>query len=501
MKCAEPIIEMQYRVANYGIRLLISEKEHYCLTKHGKEIVLGIGLESIEHDIRDSILGEVIAPLILLKPLYINGEEGLVHELFCSYYTRLVREEYKYLEKMFQKNTKHLYISKIYPIVARISRLQIMYTWLKLLFSEQLRDPNYYKWLSGLANLCLNKLGIYSPAPLIELDKVIDMVKAGETDEKAIKQRLVVMTRVAADLVSPSLLQAIPTQLIMDSISHKPHPLLRDPLLLVRLDSARVATKLVGFYDQLYALTGLHKLLAASKPVTRRAGMVRSVVTVEVGGIRPAVVKRYRDITAFKWLVAAILSLPLPKPLLGTLARLNNEYYYNRLLSEHGYKVPSPILIDPRRRMAAYAYIDGRDLSTFLQQGEMIEKLYYSVGQLLASLHRDGVSLWDANPSNFIYAGDELYLVDLEQAREARTLAEKAFDIAVALFYSFLYNTKDPSARARALAEGYLDAGGGLEILTEAAKYKYMAPFLTSIPVNVLEKARKSLLRVALDNS
>ncbi len=498
MECPKPLLSLRYSVGGYILEIRLLDSEHYCLARRGEEIVFGISNDTLSRDIHESALGETIAPLIFLKPVDVSGDKNLSEELFCEYYLRVLVEEYEGLRKVFQRNTERLLISVIYPIVARVSRLQTAYTWLKMIFSEYLRDGSYYSWLYDAIRACLREKGIELFSRLISLSSITDLLRVGGGTEKKIATRIATMTRVVAELASPSIIQVIPGSLLIESISYKPHPLLRDPLLLTRLDAARVATKLLDFYDQLYALTGLSRLIKRSKPMTRRAGLVRSAVTLEINGIRPAVVKRYRDITAFKWIVAAILSLPLPKPILGTRARLNNEYYYNRLLSELGYNVPQPILVDPRRRIAAYTYVDGKDLSIILQEGGDTKPLFYSLGGILASLHRDGVSLWDTNPSNFIYDGKNLYLVDLEQAREARTVSEKAFDIAVALYYSLLYNTKNPAERTESLVKGYMDAGGDRGAVIEAAKYKYMAPFMTTIPPNILEKMRKALLYSAL---
>ncbi len=498
MECPKPLLSLRYRVGSYAFEIMLLESERYCLARQGEEIVFGTSAETLNRDIHESALGETIAPFVLLKPLDVVGDKSLAEKLFCEYYLRILVEEYSGLKKIFQRNAERLLVSAIYPIVARISRLQTIYTWFKIVFSEYLRDNEYYSWLHGMIYNCLREEGFEQFPRLIPLGSLLHLLQDRKSAEKKISTRIATMTRIATELASPSIIQAIPGSLLIESISYKPHPLLRDPLLLTRLDAAHVATKLLDFYEQLYALTGLSKLIKKNKPMTKRAGLVRSAVTLEVNGIRPAVVKRYRDITAFKWIVAVILSLPLPKPILGTRARLNNEYYYNRLLSELGYNVPKPILVDPRRRIAAYTYIDGEDLSIILQEGSDTGSLFYSLGEILASLHRDGVSLWDTNPSNFIYDGKNLYLVDLEQAREARTVSEKAFDIAVALYYSLLYNTKNPAERAESLVKGYMDAGGDRDAVIEAAKYKYMAPFMTTIPPNILEKMRKALLHSAL---
>ncbi|OWJ55149.1 phosphotransferase [Pyrodictium delaneyi] len=446
-------------------------------------------------DVEESLLGEIIASLLLLKPVSVEGDVEQYHRLIESYIIRVFREEVSRLEKLFHKNYERLLVADIYPVVARMARLQRIYPWLRVVYQLMLQRRDYYSWLRVLVQRILG-VNVYK-SRWIPAKSVIEQPKRARLKPFVQLSGAVKIVHIIGDIassVSLSLLQAIPQSIILEGISRKPHPLTRDPLLLVRLDSARVATKLMQFEDQLYTITGVKRLLDNAK--LQRKGMIRSAKTVEIGGFRPAVVKRYTDITAVKWLAAAIASLPLPRPRLRALARLNAEYYYNRFLAERGFHVPEPILIDPRRRQAAYSYIEGEDLIAMLQK-ESTPEPYRELGVTLARLHAAGIALWDSNPSNFVYDGENLYIVDLEQARDLRNMQDAAWDIAVACYYSLLYTPQSGPERASLIASGYLEAGGRSEVLIEAAKHKYMAPFLAVVPPNILEKTRKAILVAA----
>ncbi|KSW12001.1 hypothetical protein CF15_04230 [Pyrodictium occultum] len=481
-----------------GLRLTLGvSRGRSCVMGGAGWVEASIGLDVVEADVEESLLGELLASLLLLEPAGIEGDVEAYRLLVSKYLGRVFGEEAGRLRRLLARSFERLYVADIYPAVARMSRLQRIYPWLRIAYSAALQRSSYYSWLRRLLReTVLAGVDTHSrwiPAKLIaSKGKSHPLINRLGEAARAIG----VLGSFAQQAFLP-LLRALPQSLLMESIGQKPHPLTSDPLLLARLDSARLATKLVSFEDQLYAITGVKRLLDSLK--LRRKSIVRSVLVLGTGDFKPAVVKRYIDLSAVKWIVASVASLPLPKPRLRPLARLDAEYYYNRLLAEKGFHVPHPLLVDPRRRLAAYSYIEGSDLIALLQRDPAPEP-YREAGRLLARLHRSGVALWDANPGNFVYDGENLYLVDLEQARGLRGIGEAAWDIAMASYYSLIYAPRSGPERAAMIASGYLEAGGGREVLLEAAKYKYMAPFLAAAPPNLLERTRRALLAAAQGN-
>ncbi len=437
--------------------------------------------ELVEGDVESSVLGELYASLLLASPERVEGDARLYWEHAEAYAERVAEEENWRLRRLLGPLLHgHAYAAGIGLLVARMSRLARLYVWLRPVYNETLRRG--VRHLHRLAETYTRSSRCWlrlQEAPMREPRGLLDASPRAAA-------------RIALEAAGLDLLRSIPAGLLLEGFSTRLLPPLRDPLLYVRLDSARVATKLVGFEEQLYALTNVARLLRL-----RRSGLIRSARVVETGqGFRPAVVKHYRDPTMGKWLFAAILSLPLPKPRIAPKQRLGAEYHYNRVLASKGYMVPDPILVDPRRMKAAYTYIEGKPLSTLIQE-EPASPAYRDYGALLARLHGDGIALWDTNPSNALLAGDAIYLVDLEQAREAKSIVDKAWDIAVAAYYSIVYTVAAAPQRAALLAQGYIEAGGDPAAVAEASKYRYAAPFAAATPPNVLEKTRRALAAAA----
>ncbi|BEP17718.1 hypothetical protein PYJP_10700 [Pyrofollis japonicus] len=493
MTCPENgIAEVSYKAGSHRITLIFFDEENYCIERVNEEIKIGLGADSAFLDVRESLFGEVIASLIVLRPSIIKGNEDLVSELFCSYYLKTINNELKKLRRIFQVNYERLRISLLYPLFSRLSRLQLLYPWLRPIYNDHMYSNLYFAWLNEKVRQCVSVARDKNGEVLVT-PSFLEEIASSDTRQATTLERITAVTKTVTSIASPSILQAIPASLLVEGIQSKPHPLLRDPLLLVRLDAARVATTLIDFYDQLFSLTNLSKVINRLKPKTRRHGIIRAAEAVEVEGVRTAVVKKYADIAAVKWLVAAILTLQLPKPILSALKRLNNEYFFNRVLSEKGYNVANPILLDPRRKLAAYTYIEGKNLASIVQE-EPDTPLYEELGRLIASLHKNDICLWDPNPSNFIYNGSEIFIVDLEQARFASNIEEKALDIAIAIYYSLLFDLSKAAERATLFARGYVEGGGDKTAILEATKHKYIAPFFTAVPFTHLEKARKALI-------
>jgi tRNA A-37 threonylcarbamoyl transferase component Bud32 len=435
-------------------------------------------------DVSEGALADAYAGLLLAPPAAVVGDRELLWSHITAYARRLLGEEnYRFRRLLGEHLHRHALAARIAPLAARMARLARFYTWLRPLYRRAFLDPEGARWLHRVAST-------YSGGSLwlrlAEEPAVKPSRLPGATGARA-------AVELALEAASLDLLRAIPREALMEGVLSPMPPPLRDPVLFLRLDHARLATKLLGFEEQLHALTGVARLLRL-----RRRGVIRSARLVETPeGFRPAIVKTYRDLSMAKWLLAALLSLPLPQPRLGPKKRLGAEYHYNRLLASLGYNVASPILVDPRRRMAAYTYIEGRTLVDLLRENSS-HPIYHRYGGLLARLHRDGIALWDTNPTNAIVTpGGSIYLVDLEQAREAASLAEKAWDIAVAVYYSIPYSVSGAPERAVLLARGYIEAGGSPEAVLEASRYRYAAPFAAVVPPNVLEKTRRSLARAA----
>ena len=482
-KCGADYL-LAHEYPSSGLRLYIGAGDGNRVESVGRGVCIVVDRLAAGGDVEEGLLADTYASLLLASPVEVQGDRGALAGHLEAYSRRLVAEENHRLHSLLGNYLhRHALAARVGLHAARMARLARLYTWLRPLYARTLlRSPGWLHEAAQAAGL---------QGCLLPLASLPDRRPHRPLSIAAAKTAL----ELALEASSLELLRAIPGEALLEGVSTPLPPPLRDPLLYVRLDSARLATRLLGFEKQLYALTGVEGALRA-----RRKSLIRSARLVETRqGFVTAVVKHYRDLSIAKWLLAALLSLPLPQPRLRPKQRLGAEYHYNRLLAEKGYRVAEPLLLDPRRLKAAYRYIDGRNLAELLVENS-VPPAYRGFGALLASLHRGGIALWDSNPSNIVLSrGGSLYLVDLEQAREVESLADMAWDIAVAVYYSIPYSLGGAAERARLLATGYIEAGGDPRAVAEASRYRYAAPFAAVVPPTVLERTRRALARAALE--
>ena len=214
------------------------------------------------------------------------------------------------------------------------------------------------------------------------------------------------------------------------------------------------------------------------------------LITANSGGEEKRVlVKRFKDWTGFKW-------FPLNLWVLGTRtfavlgkARLERECAIGELLRSEGFKVPKILHVSPNERLVLMEYVEGENLSYAIKRiatsesnsniGKDLEKLS-KVGELLARVHSLNVALGDTKPDNVIVDRTEnLYLLDFEQASQG---GDKSWDVAEFIYYSghylpSLHSSTKAEAIAKAFIDGYLNAGGNVNVVRKAGASKYTRVF------------------------
>lgn len=207
------------------------------------------------------------------------------------------------------------------------------------------------------------------------------------------------------------------------------------------------------------------------KPVTcSRVSMLHSIL--ECRGPRGVVVVKDYKLSSLKWIPAFLASAPTSRFQRDPRDRAATELYYSILLRGI---VRTPRIISLNvgkgRVVAVREYVDGEPVL-----GMKDPSAWRDVGRILARIHESGYSLGDANPSNFIKSANDIYLVDLEQARRAN-LERIAWDIVTVIAYSHLMNVNP--LLVRELLEEYASHIGVLRIklLRELLKVKYWTPY------------------------
>ncbi len=414
-------------------------------------------------DVQAATLGEIVASTLLAPPEMLYGDESLVEEAMTTYHYRVLLEEHKRLRKMLGRLSERAIVSVVYHLFARASRIQRFYPWAGHGLVEALaKEP---RKLVALSARILEEAGCKPQGTVAGLCTSSSISRRGWKLSTARLTRLWPLVRPGGS----------------------DHPLLKDPLLLVRLDKARLRTKLMRFEDQAYRVASIARALE-----TIRRG-IGGTVTIHYSRFKSIIVKRYLTPATAKWIIAAGAALPIYPYRLTPRSRLEAEYIAVSSMLDLGLPVPQPILVDPRGLKAAYEYIEGTPLHQIISK-DPVPPAMASAGALLAEVHKKGWVVGDANPSNFIVGRERVYLVDLEQAMQASSLRYRAWDLAVLVYYSFLFNPREPGKRAAMVARAYIEAGGERDVVKEAAKTVYTVPFVAIAPVTVLDKARKALL-------
>jgi Kae1-associated kinase Bud32 len=200
-------------------------------------------------------------------------------------------------------------------------------------------------------------------------------------------------------------------------------------------------------------------------------------------------VKRFKDWSGFKW-------FPLNLWVLGTRtfavlgkARLERECAISELLRNAGFNVPKVLHVNHNERLVFMEYVEGENLSNAIKRianpssdedtSRDLDKLT-RVGELLARVHSLNVALGDTKPENVIVdPNDNLYLLDFEQASHG---GDKSWDIAEFLYYSGhylppLHSNGKAKTIANAFINGYLAAGGNVNVVQKAGTRKYTRIF------------------------
>ena len=222
-------------------------------------------------------------------------------------------------------------------------------------------------------------------------------------------------------------------------------------------------------------------------------GMLNDVYLINVhgkGSERKVLAKRFKDWSGFKWFPLTIWSLGTRPFAITAQARLAKECAISEFLHSEGFNVPKILHVSNAERLIFMEYIEGENLSqaikriatatehqTFEEELANISK----AGEILANVHSHNIALGDTKPENMLVKQDgTIYMIDFEQATQER--GDKAWDVAVFLYYSGhylqpLYGNSKAESIAKAFINGYLKAGGDVDVIKKAGTSKYTRIF------------------------
>jgi Kae1-associated kinase Bud32 len=217
--------------------------------------------------------------------------------------------------------------------------------------------------------------------------------------------------------------------------------------------------------------------------------------TIHHGGkVTRFVSKRYQDIWSLKWMLASVVALSARTFESRPMYRLANEYMGLMHLREIGVRTPRVFAIVPDEKVIVREHVAGQSLEEMVKSERMriqeVLECAERFGDALGRLHQSGISMGDTKPTNLLYQGGDITVIDLEQAEEE---GDYPWDVAEFLYYTATLVGFDVLEK---IAERFIEAylrNGNSRTLREAAGQKYTMPFQLLVQPNVLVSIKDRL--------
>jgi len=219
--------------------------------------------------------------------------------------------------------------------------------------------------------------------------------------------------------------------------------------------------------------------------VLNDAFLIKAFINAEE---RRIVVKRFKDWSSFKWFPLTLWTVGTRTFAVLGRSRLERECAINQLLNSKGIAVPKLLYVNHAERLVFMEYVEGESTEKVIKRimdsktGGIKNDLNIirRVGEKFAEVHTLSIALGDTKPENIMIGKNgEICLLDFEQASRN---GDKVWDIAEFLYYAGHYvspfvGVRSAEVIAKAFIEGYLKAGGNVEIVKEAGNPKYTKVF------------------------
>ena len=476
-------------------------------------IIAGRG--ALEGDVREGLLGELLADKFLLPYVALEGRAYLA-DIEHKLKKRLTRELLMDIASSFPRIATEMLIDPryfLYEVVSRMGRLMpaSAYAFANLLAHPKDRQKNERAMLEGFLRALdeLRREGLiardgafYKPTKRLvkkaSRPKLFGLLWRVRAAARSISRYALTIYGLGAPYTSERkvFMERFAHLADVNPLSVLPRP--EDFLFLRTAIGLRPALK-EATLDELAASLGLTR---GPDDIDMReiGGTVNLVYLVTVRGttgLARFVVKYFKDWRNLTWLSLRLWALGAKKFAISGKERLKREYLMCRELNSLGFPVPRIFHVNLRASCLVEEFIEGVNFSDILrrfflgeEKSEPVLRLAEEAGRLLASIHGANISVGDFKPENIIVRLDGgLSLVDLEQATRG---GDKAWDVAEFLFYSGHYVPSISTAEefelmARAFLKGYLDAGGPPEAVRKAPSARFVRVFSVFTPPQVIE--------------
>ena len=496
------IIDVMLVIKNFQPRIM-----RYIKTFNAQTIfVFAVDQWVFERDIEIGLLGEAIASKLIFPHVPLYGEDYLQGKE-VALKKRLILELLQNLASNFPELTPRIQIKPQYFMYeVLLNRIRVF-----PLLAYDTADL-----VNGLKLNEVESLGSYNKAlRLLEAEEKIyflnDYVKMSKrflVDSQDPRIRLLNLSKNAPRTIFTSLFGTFPQLINIISQSTEafvksqkinwrkvpdPSYVFMDPQKYVFFQTSE---GLVSLSDKIDIKGFAQKMLLKDQSedieVEPIGGMLNDVYLINVRGNdseRKVIAKRFKDWSGFKWFPLTIWSLGARPFAITAQARLAKECAISEFLHSEGFNVPKILHVSNAERLIFMEYIEGENLSQSIKriatatEHQTFEEELANIckaGEILAKVHSHNIVLGDTKPENMLVKQDgSIYMIDFEQATEG---GDKAWDVAVFLYYSGhylqpLYGNDKAESIAKAFINGYLKAGGDIEVIKKAGLPKYTRVF------------------------
>ncbi|MCS7145749.1 MAG: lipopolysaccharide kinase InaA family protein [Nitrososphaerota archaeon] len=462
-----------------------------------REVLASVGL--MKRDVSHSVLGDTLA-IRLLTPLNPIHGNDTINQLQSQYLKRIVRRVVDFVVESYELAAIHVRLHPLYFLLRWLKpKLALMPSMTRLFWWLDSRDGSGEAFLSQVLARVRAALDVAAREEGL-------LQKAGEL--YALNPSRVLQARVSVPkprlklpfnpqvvkVVKEPRLAVDALRLILAEVQT------REPLRLENLNPdewAYVQTmrglQRISQDEPLIEAVKKHLSLGDSTvKIDRKGSLLNSTYLLQIyddGAVKDKLfVKRYFSWTDVKWVAAKLWAMPLRNFYFSPATRMSNEIFFLNYLAEKRFRVPHVVYLSWEEKALVEDAIEGYNLTEAwtrerarLDEG-LLERITVGAGEMLASLHEQGLVVGDCKSDNFMVsqASNEIWLVDLEQAA---LRGDQSWDLSELILYMGHYlDLYEAERYASLIARGYLSKGRP-EVVESALDGKFQLAMLPWTPI------------------
>lgn len=488
-------------VENLGYPL----RYHY-IKYPNKEIYIStllVDKDAFEKDVLFATYGEFVIGRLLSPYVPIINKE-YIESMEINYKMRVTREELKFLYDKYRELIFEFLIPYKYILLSRLKRRILTYPIVKYSYIK-----TYYgkfglrnmTWAIDRFRIAIKYLSRDTPIEII--DDEYFKLKGGI---KYLEKSILMWIRSLKSYIAHGLSARVNPKVVGEEVKAKvirsmellrsPNEL-EQPEILLKTRFSLFTPKPVSYKDIVRVLYGVDAHIRN----IRRKGLLSPTYVISIsrdGYVGDLVIKGFSWLWVFKWFLIQLWLLDIRRFAISPKRRILNEYLglvnVSEIVDVHS---PRPLLIDWGGKKLVIEYVPGPRLADLVRKGysKELENLFYKYGKILANIHVYGYTIGDTKPQNIIITkNNNLAIIDFEQFSKGHN---KCWDISLFLYYTFKFRFyyQNFEQLISKFIKGYFDGGGKAVDIKKAVSIRFMRPFLLLVPINMLFRIRKVVLK------